>query len=296
MSLALVLLAAAATALAATPRPTVIWHGMGDTCCYNFSMGAVKAEIEKSIPGVYVYSVEIGNSLPADEFHGFFGNVNDQVDFVCNYVKSDPNLAGGFNALGFSQGGQFLRAYVERCNDPPVYNLITFGGQHLGVTDIPYCFGTNLTLCRDMDELLSLGAYADGVRNYSVQAQYFRSPLDYDTYLEKNIFLADINNERPVKNETYKQNLISLNEFVMIMFEYDITVVPKQSEWFGDFLPGTFNVTVPIWEQPIYTEDWIGLQELNAKNKLSFLKCPGAHMQFTMEYLHNEVIVPFLTN
>lgn len=36
-------------------------------------------------------------------------------------------------------GGQFLRAYVERYNNPPVHNLITFGSQHMGVSDIPPC-------------------------------------------------------------------------------------------------------------------------------------------------------------
>jgi len=280
----------------ATPRPTVIWHGMGDTCCDPLSMGAVKKEIEKSIPGVYVYSVEIGNTTIADQLHGFIGNVNEQIDFVCEKVRSDPNLANGFNAVGFSQGGQFLRAYVERCNNPPVYNLVTFGGQHLGVADIPGCLGTNKTLCYLMDELLAEGAYAPGVNDISVQAQYFRSTVDYQRYLERNIFLADINNEHETKNQTYKDNLISLNHFALIMFEFDITVVPKESEWFGYFLPGELNVTYPIWEQPIYTEDWIGLQELNATNKLSFLTCPGAHMQFTMQYLHDEVIVPYLTN
>ena len=30
------------------------------------------------------------------------------------------------------KGGQFLRAYVERCNKPRVYNLITYGAQHNG--------------------------------------------------------------------------------------------------------------------------------------------------------------------
>lgn len=61
-------------------------------------------------------------------------------------------------------------------------------------------------------------AYVPGVRTLSVQAQYFRSCTDYESYVEHNIFLADINNERPVKNATYKQNMISLNRFVMIMF------------------------------------------------------------------------------
>jgi len=53
------------------PRPVVIWHGMGDTCCNPFSMGAVKDEIQRLIPGVYVYSVEIGGSITVDEVSGF---------------------------------------------------------------------------------------------------------------------------------------------------------------------------------------------------------------------------------
>jgi hypothetical protein len=32
---------------------------MGDTCCLPFSMGAVKKEIEKSLPGVYVVSIMV---------------------------------------------------------------------------------------------------------------------------------------------------------------------------------------------------------------------------------------------
>jgi len=39
-------------------RPVVIWHGMGDTCCYSFSMGMIKNELEKKLPGVYVYSFD----------------------------------------------------------------------------------------------------------------------------------------------------------------------------------------------------------------------------------------------
>lgn len=39
---------------------------MGDTCCYSFSMGYIKSLIEQYLPGVYVYSVEIGDSIEAD--------------------------------------------------------------------------------------------------------------------------------------------------------------------------------------------------------------------------------------
>ena len=48
---------------------------MGDTCCYPFSMGYIKKLIESSYQGIFVYSLEIGNSIEEDEFNGFFMNV-----------------------------------------------------------------------------------------------------------------------------------------------------------------------------------------------------------------------------
>jgi hypothetical protein len=51
-----------------------------------------------------------------------------------------------------------------------------------------------------------------------VQAQYWQDPLDQAAYLAGNIFLPDINNALPTKNNTYKANLASLNAFVMVKF------------------------------------------------------------------------------
>jgi hypothetical protein len=47
--------------------------------------------------------------------------------------------------------------------------------------------------------------------------------------LNLSAWLADINNEREVKNETYAYHLSSLERFVMIKFEDDKTVVPPDS-------------------------------------------------------------------
>ena len=92
-----------------------------------------------------------------------FGNVNEQLDFVATQLANVTELQDGFDAIGFSQGmlllscigmhdlhivpllnaalagGQFLRAYIELYNTPPVNNLITFGSQHMGVSDLPLC-------------------------------------------------------------------------------------------------------------------------------------------------------------
>lgn len=128
-------------------------------------MGAIKDAIQTSLPGTYVYSVMIGDNIVSDEIQGFLSNANDQVDYVCQTVKSDPQLQKGFNAVGFSQGGQFLRALVERCDGINVYNLVTMGGQHQGVADIPSCTSPNETICSIVEELLAFGAYTSFVQN-----------------------------------------------------------------------------------------------------------------------------------
>lgn len=43
-------------------------------------------------------------------------DVNEQVSMVCSQLAQDPQLKGGYNAMGFSQGGQFL--YVPTILDP----------------------------------------------------------------------------------------------------------------------------------------------------------------------------------
>ncbi|GAM27989.1 hypothetical protein SAMD00019534_111650, partial [Acytostelium subglobosum LB1] len=278
-----------------TPRPTVIWHGMGDTCCYPFSMGYVKKMIEEKIPGIYVKSIEIGDSLPEDEFNSFFKPVNEQVDMVCQMMRSDPNLTNGFNAIGFSQGGQFLRAYVERCNDPPVYNLISVGGQHQGVYGMPNCASTNKTLCNLAREMLELGVYTEFVQSHLVQAQYWQDPLDYLEYLDKSQFLADINNARSEKNDTYKKNMISLNELVLVMFTNDTMVIPRESEWFGFYQYGQARDVVPMEETDLYTQDWIGLQYLDKEGRVTKIPCEGNHLQFT-DVWFNQYLIPYMNN
>lgn len=46
--------------------------------------------------------------LLQDTENGFLMDVNAQVSFVCNQLDQDPKLKEGYNAMGFSQGSQFL--------------------------------------------------------------------------------------------------------------------------------------------------------------------------------------------
>ncbi|KAI1103939.1 alpha/beta-hydrolase [Jackrogersella minutella] len=276
-----------------TPLPVVIWHGLGDTFSAD-GLQSVGALVEKVNPGTLVYYVRLDESPSNDRTATFYGNVTEQVAKVCEDLAAHPILstAPAVDAVGFSQGGQFLRGYVERCNFPPVRSLVTFGSQHNGIVDYKACSAADW-LCKGAMALLHGNTWSSWLQGRLVPAQYFRDPDDLDSYLEHSNFLADINNERATKNETYAKNIASLENFVMYIFEDDTTVVPKETGWFEE-VNGT-EVT-PLRARPIYSEDWIGLRALDRKGGLKFKTTSGDHMQLsddTLEGAFTEFFGPF---
>lgn len=59
-------------------------------------------------PNTYIKSIRIGNTKNEDLESGYFVHPNKQVEIVCHEIASDSNLQNGYNAIGFSQGSQFL--------------------------------------------------------------------------------------------------------------------------------------------------------------------------------------------
>jgi palmitoyl-protein thioesterase len=59
------------------------------------SLGAIQAMLEDHLPGVYVHSLMIGNSVVEDTKNGFFLPVNDQVDMACRKIAQDDKLKNG---------------------------------------------------------------------------------------------------------------------------------------------------------------------------------------------------------
>jgi len=232
-----------------------------------------------------VVHARVDDDDAADRSAGFWGNVTEQVAKACADIAAHPILstAPAIDALGFSQGGQFLRAYVERCNDPPVRSLVTFGSQHNGIASFKGCGSTDW-VCRGAMALLRGNTWSGFVQGRLVPAQYYRDPEDYERYLEGSNFLADINNERAVKDGGYKKNLAKLVNFAMYMFDDDTTVIPKETSWFEE-VNGT-EVT-PLRARSLYTEDWLGLRRLDRKGGLKFRVVPEAdHMQIPIDLLN----------
>nr|BAE41238.1 unnamed protein product [Mus musculus] len=264
----------------------------GDSCCNPMSMGVIKKMVEKEIPGIYVLSLEIGKNMMEDVENSFFLNVNVQVNMVCQILEKDPKLQQGYNAIGFSQGGQFLRAVAQRCPTPPMMTLISVGGQHQGVFGLPRCPGESSHICDFIRKSLNAGAYSKLVQERLVQAQYWHDPIKESVYRNYSIFLADINQERCV-NESYKKNLMALKKFVMVKFFNDSIVDPVDSEWFGFYRSGQAKETIPLQESTLYTEDRLGLKKMDKAGKLVFLAKEGDHLQISKEWFTAHII-PFL--
>ena len=103
-------------------------------------------------------------------------------------------------------------------------------------------------MCELVRKLLNIGAYDSFVQDTLVQAEcgfhsiyrlqaalsaaprYWQDPLNEDEFVNKSVLLADVNNCRPAKNETYRTNLQSVNAFAMVQFLNDTIVQPRESE------------------------------------------------------------------
>jgi len=269
-----------------TPLPVVIWHGLGDSADAD-GIKDVAALLDEIHPGTYVQAISLGKSTgSADRSASFFGNVTEQIEQVCEQLAKDNILrtAPAIDAVGFSQGGQFLRGYIERCGHwaPRVRSLVTFGSQHNGISEFQDCKLSDW-VCHSANALLkSSTVWSNFIQSRLVPAQYYRNIDDFENYLEHSNFLADINNERPHKNATYKKNLAELENFVMVLFKDDQTVVPKESGWFAEVnrteTDEAKRVT-KLRDRTIYEEDWIGLKQLDQKGALVFEQVKGEHMQ-----------------
>lgn len=278
-----------------TATAIVLWHGMGDTCCSPLSLGKIIKLLYQQLPGTYITSLQLGSTTKSDFTSGYFGSVNEQVSHACNLISSNDKLANGYHAIGFSQGSQFLRAIAQRCPSPPMKSLITLGGQHQGVFGLPHCPGGS-KICSIVRSLLDLGAYTKFVQQKSVQAQYWHDPIDYESYVKYSTFLADINNERSPINRSYAVNLAKLQHLVLVMFENDTMVVPKESSLFGYYANGANGTStiVPLNQSTIYTEDRIGLRTLERSGRLKTYIVPGDHLQLDMKWFVEEIVQKYL--
>ncbi|TXG74547.1 hypothetical protein ES288_1Z034500v1 [Gossypium darwinii] len=295
--------------------PFIVIHGIGDQCANR----GVKqfTELLTNFSGSKGYCLYVYASSAFFLFLSFFHNcefdfpfrtcreigggtwdswfmpLEEQANFVCKKVKQMKELSKGYNIVGLSQGNLIGRAVVEFCDGAPqVKNFISLGGPHAGTASVPLC-GSGF-LCLIADKLIKSEIYSDYVQAHLAPSGYLKLPNDIPHYLEKCRFLPKLNNELPhERNSTYKERFIRLQNLVLIMFEHDTVLIPKETSWFGYYPNGAFKPVVRPQETKLYSEDWIGLKTLDDAGKVHYVNVSGGHLGISKEDMKKHV-VPFL--
>ncbi|XP_016499403.1 uncharacterized protein LOC107818009 isoform X4 [Nicotiana tabacum] len=260
--------------------PFVVFHGISDKCSNDGV--SYFTELLSNWSGSPGYCIEIGNGAWDSWFMPF-----------TKQVKEIDELSEGYHIIGLSQGNMVGRGLVEFCSDgPPVKNLISLAGPHAGIASVPFC-GSGL-LCILADSLLKLAIYSNFVQEHLAPAGYIKIPTDIADYRKGCKFLPVVNNEVH-GNSTFKKRFASLENLVLIMFEKDEILVPKQTSWFGYYPDGSWSTVLPANETKLYIEDWIGLKILDEAGKVKFLNVSGSHLEISTSEMKKNIL-PYLVD
>ena len=264
--------------------PIALFHGLtGSWTASNIK--EIKRLLEKYLK-TKVHCVEIGNG----RMDSIFMNLEKQSQIACANIKKIKDFEGTFNIMWVSQGTLIGRYIIEKCNmKGKVQNYVSFMGPQMGIGYIPK---------------LSCGKFCDIFNNLVADlnkknpkllaekiapASYWKYRYQYDQYMKDNVYLKDLNNEGPKKNQNYKNRIISLNKMLLVKGSLDTIISPRESSWF-EFYDKKGEKIVPLKQSDFYINDYLGIKALDQQNKLKFVTFNQKHVKYSEKEFATHII------
>jgi len=193
-----------------------------------------------------------------------------------------------------SQGALACRNALQIMRDSRVGNFISLSGPQMGqfgmIGPMAKYFPTLET------DLAYLVLYLELAQEIFAPANYWNDPFRQADYLTENLYLPIVNNQTFNPNsEEFKKNFVKTHNVLLFGSPADGIIQPWNSALF-DFWDIDEARMVPLRENPIYTNDWIGLKTLDVQGRLQRFNVPGVeHVGWLLrEDLFQKYLAPFL--
>ena len=257
--------------------PVAIIHGFFDSCSNPFFTTLVKL-LKYNVQD---YSVCLKSGEGSESLSLSF---EKQCERACDEIKSNPKFENDFSILSISQGGLIARYIIQKCDmKGKVKNLVSFGGPMMGTSQVPFCLGG--VSCYIINSLVDYFVYFKHYQENIGPAGYYRTAAHVKDFKKSDSFLVRLNN--PSSEE--KKRFTELNNLVLIGFEKDKMISPKESAEFGIF-DEKFNVK---YMNQTDEYELIGLKELYENNKTHIFYLKGEHIEFDYDDI-KKYAVPYL--
>lgn len=266
--------------------PLAIFHGLGDFCL-NPAYNEFGKYINEKGGATDYHCFESGGSLL-----DFVTSFNHQAETACENLKKNDKFAGKEIAvMGLSQGALIARYIAEECEfGGKVKRFISIGGPQMGVAAFPHC--ASGIMCDIVNSVVDKFVYNSFIQGLIGPAGYFRNPKNFNSYLSGSTFLAKLNNEiQHDKTELYKQRILDIEKIVLVMFDQDTMIIPKETAHF-QFFDESKHV-VDFEKTDVYINDDLGLKQMKTEERIVFLTLPGDHLEFSESDLDN-IAIPYL--
>ncbi len=241
-------------------------------------------------PNVHVVHVNHQSRITSAE------DMFTQGEKIAKALADDPLLANGFNVLAHSQGGLATRYFLQRYNNPPVYNYISLGSPQRGVCGIPSDIDEGHPWIKGAEGHASTLLYTRLAQEHVSFADYWNDSLHHEEYLEKCLFLPYLNNEKNhYQSPLFKENICKLKNMVLVKSAKEYIVEPAISCHFGFYKEGSMTETESLFESDIYKNDTLGLKILHESGRLHFKDADCYHTEYEIDeenFINN--VLPFL--